>query len=491
MSAVDCGVRQGEPAVTLRRRRLRRDVPARMRDARARRCGSAATSTSRGRARSTPFRAGSRDRASARASLGQPARVGTTAPRAARVDLRGLELPTDQRAADARQPPRRFDVRTIDAARTGARLVGPTRLRRPTRARCVRSRSRTSSPSMPRLDERGLTAHDASRADGRARGADLVLLASRSSGSRAGAARDWELRWPACEHVEVDDRVIPTGARTASTRRARADRRPHLRRSLRARTRPSLLRRGEPGARCGSRSTRLSLRAALRAASRRVRRDRADDRRRSTRSATATRRSAHPATGSAAVHHRAATRDAVRLLPPGATPGSSARCVSPTTSTGCPHTGRASPACRIPGRADWALLHGRASATSCASPTTRSPTTRRRACVTAYRLQDLVSGGNPVDPDRERAIVAAAAADVVAHVSAASVSPCTAWAGAAAPARSSASRSCASVTPRTPSSTTCTASLSAAAAGAGPRARGKKPSCAPRPERRPHRTGPT
>jgi galactose mutarotase-like enzyme len=26
--------------------------------------------------------------------------------------------------------------------------------------------------------------------------------------------RDWELRWPACEHVEVDARVIPTGRRT-------------------------------------------------------------------------------------------------------------------------------------------------------------------------------------------------------------------------------------------------------------------------------------
>lgn len=26
--------------------------------------------------------------------------------------------------------------------------------------------------------------------------------------------REWELRWPACEHVEVDDRVIPTGVRT-------------------------------------------------------------------------------------------------------------------------------------------------------------------------------------------------------------------------------------------------------------------------------------
>jgi len=26
--------------------------------------------------------------------------------------------------------------------------------------------------------------------------------------------REWKLRWPACEHVEVDDRVLPTGART-------------------------------------------------------------------------------------------------------------------------------------------------------------------------------------------------------------------------------------------------------------------------------------
>lgn len=26
--------------------------------------------------------------------------------------------------------------------------------------------------------------------------------------------RDWELRWPACEHVEVDRRIIPTGVRT-------------------------------------------------------------------------------------------------------------------------------------------------------------------------------------------------------------------------------------------------------------------------------------
>ena len=32
------------------------------------------------------------------------------------------------------------------------------------------------------------------------------------------------------------------------------------------------------------------------------------------------------------------------------------------------------------------------------------------------RLQDLVSGGDPNDPDRERALVEDAAADVVAHL---------------------------------------------------------------------------
>jgi galactose mutarotase-like enzyme len=29
-----------------------------------------------------------------------------------------------------------------------------------------------------------------------------------------GARKEWQLRWPACDHVEVDDHIIPTGART-------------------------------------------------------------------------------------------------------------------------------------------------------------------------------------------------------------------------------------------------------------------------------------
>ena len=40
------------------------------------------------------------------------------------------------------------------------------------------------------------------------------------------ARSEWELRWPACEHIEVDERVIPTGARTplAAEREPIADR---------------------------------------------------------------------------------------------------------------------------------------------------------------------------------------------------------------------------------------------------------------------------
>jgi galactose mutarotase-like enzyme len=30
--------------------------------------------------------------------------------------------------------------------------------------------------------------------------------------------RDWELQWPACDHVEVDERIIPTGARVPQRR---------------------------------------------------------------------------------------------------------------------------------------------------------------------------------------------------------------------------------------------------------------------------------
>ena len=91
-----------------------------------------------------------------------------------------------------------------------------------------------------------------------------------------GRRRDWVLRWPACEHVEVDERTIPTGTRVPQ-RTQRADRRPSVRRPLRPRRRPPLFDLGRGPFADAEVRRRVSLRAAVRAAPPRVRRDRADD----------------------------------------------------------------------------------------------------------------------------------------------------------------------------------------------------------------------
>jgi hypothetical protein len=69
-----------------------------------------------------------------------------------------------------------------------------------------------------------------------------------------------------------------------------------------------------------------------------------------------------------------------------------------------------------PGRADWALLASEGVGhvvclTHDVVPYDPSPCT-----VSAFRLQDLVSGDPPDDPDREDDRVGAAAADVIAHL---------------------------------------------------------------------------
>jgi Swiss Army Knife protein, DSP-PTPase phosphatase domain len=69
-----------------------------------------------------------------------------------------------------------------------------------------------------------------------------------------------------------------------------------------------------------------------------------------------------------------------------------------------------------PGRADWDLLFdngiGHVVCLSHAEPKyDPAPCT-----LTAMRLQDLVSGSDPRDPTRERALVEEAAADVTAHL---------------------------------------------------------------------------
>ena len=69
-----------------------------------------------------------------------------------------------------------------------------------------------------------------------------------------------------------------------------------------------------------------------------------------------------------------------------------------------------------PGRADWRLLHEHGIGHVVCLSHESAPYDATPCTVTALRLQDLVSGGDPVDPERERALVLRAAADVVAHV---------------------------------------------------------------------------
>jgi hypothetical protein len=69
-----------------------------------------------------------------------------------------------------------------------------------------------------------------------------------------------------------------------------------------------------------------------------------------------------------------------------------------------------------PGRADWALLADEGIGHVVCLTHDAAPYDALPCTVTAIRLQDLVSGGPPRDPDRERALVHEAATVVVAHV---------------------------------------------------------------------------
>jgi len=69
-----------------------------------------------------------------------------------------------------------------------------------------------------------------------------------------------------------------------------------------------------------------------------------------------------------------------------------------------------------PGRADWKLLHehGVGHVVCLSHDTARydaAPCT-----ISAVRLQDLVSGSDPAQPERERELVSTAADDVAAHL---------------------------------------------------------------------------
>ncbi len=106
----------------------------------------------------------------------------------------------------------------------------------------------------------------------------------------------------------------------------------------------------------------------------------------------------------------------LRILPPGAHTGFLGALCVPDDLYWIARAPVALAGMSYPGRADWALLHengiGHVVCLSHAAPAyDPAPCT-----MTAVRLQDLVSGGDPNDPDRERALVEDAAADVVAHL---------------------------------------------------------------------------
>ena len=106
----------------------------------------------------------------------------------------------------------------------------------------------------------------------------------------------------------------------------------------------------------------------------------------------------------------------LRLLPPGAYTGFLGQLCVPDDLYWVAREPVALAGMSYPGRADWSQLHEHGIAhVVCLSHET-PPYDAAPCTVSALRLQDLVSGGTPSDPDRERALVLRAAEDVVAHV---------------------------------------------------------------------------
>lgn len=106
----------------------------------------------------------------------------------------------------------------------------------------------------------------------------------------------------------------------------------------------------------------------------------------------------------------------LRLLPPGAYTGFLGALCVPDELYWVARTPVALVGMKAPGRADWALLA--AEGIGHVVCLTRDVATYDPApcTVTAIKLQDLVTGGPPDDPERERARVLEAAADVVSHI---------------------------------------------------------------------------
>ena len=192
------------------------------------------------------------------------------------VDLRGLDLPTDPNGLPIHGNLRGAALRGRAAyTKTTARASSPgsTTARGPTCSRAFPFPHVVTVDA--RLDERALGSQPRSSRPVAPR------CRSRSAGTPSCDSRraraQWELRWPACEHVLVDERFIPTGELVAQPRE-RAPLGPE-RSTIITRSVPTAvlaLRRPAQG-RAAVRPD-LPVRAALRARPRRLRRDRTDDR---------------------------------------------------------------------------------------------------------------------------------------------------------------------------------------------------------------------
>jgi hypothetical protein len=106
----------------------------------------------------------------------------------------------------------------------------------------------------------------------------------------------------------------------------------------------------------------------------------------------------------------------VRLLPAGAHTGFLGALCVPDDLYWVSRSPVALAGMAYPGRADWVLLNGEGIGHVVCLTHDEAPYDPSPCTVTSVRLQDLVSGDPPRDPDRERELVHSAAADVVAHV---------------------------------------------------------------------------
>lgn len=106
----------------------------------------------------------------------------------------------------------------------------------------------------------------------------------------------------------------------------------------------------------------------------------------------------------------------LRLLPPGAHTGFLGALCVPDDLYWIARAPVALAGMSYPGRADWKLLHELGIGHVVCLSSDRPAYDPTPCSLTAIRLQDLVSGCDPDEPDRERALVEQAAADVVAQL---------------------------------------------------------------------------